>query len=712
MKTLQSISIIAALMLMTLCAQAASVTVVEAQMTAQNFLRSQSNGRLMASAGTLQLAHSQASNTVPGAADYYVFNSSDGGAFVIVAGDDRVQEILGYGDHAVDMNDLPCNLGWLLNQYSEQMEYLYQHPNAQVKSKKAASSSMIVEPLLVSNWYQGEPFNDQCPSYKGHKCPVGCVATAMAQVMYYWKYPADLPELDAYVTNAYGIYMDALPPVLIDWENLLEDYNSYYTPAQALAASTLLRYCGQACQMDYNPSGSGSTSYSQLNAMVYFGFNMSARVYKRQDYDDAEWDEMMREELEAARPILYTGTGDEGGHAFVVDGFIGSYYHINWGWGGNWDGYFELNDFVVSDMEFTSNQDMLRSIYPSSYSESILPYDFEQDGICYKIQGDELCVTNREYNYNSYSGEVTIPAQVTYEGVTRAVTRIGNNAFNNCQNLTRVVIPQGVKSIGNFAFKHCSSLKSISIPSSVTSIGYRVFSGCKGLTSVTLSNQLTEIPILAFVGCSGLTNVVIPASVKSIGDAAFYNCTQLQRINTGNGAQFIGNQAFYKCNRLKDVVVGDNVKVVSERSFEGCVSLERLTLGEHLDSVGPNAFNGCRSLNSITVKAEDPPLLVDVNCFPDAVYHQATLFVPKIAQMDYYLCDVWTLFENQTVISDEHLPGDVNGDGEVTVADMNVLVEGILNEGSRNESMDVNGDGEVSVADINVLVNLILQGAA
>jgi hypothetical protein len=229
---------------------------------------------------------------------------------------------------------------------------------------------------------------------------------------------------------------------------------------------------------------------------------------------------------------------------------------------------------------------------------------------------------------------------------------------------------------------------------------------------VSLGNGITELPIFAFLGCYSLKEITIPASIQAINEGAFYYCYQLAKINTGRNVKFIANEAFSKCSRLKEAIVGDNVNVVSEWAFRDCVALEKLTLGERVDSVASLAFDGCKAIKSITVKAENPPLLPSADCFPENIYHQATLYVPEISQMDYYLCDVWTLFEHQEVITDTSIPGDVNGDGEITIADVNVLINGILDVSSVEGSMDVNDDGEVTIADVNVLIDLILQESA
>ena len=165
---------------------------------------------------------------------------------------------------------------------------------------------------------------------------------------------------------------------------------------------------------------------------------------------------------------------------------------------------------------------------------SIWAHDFEINGIYYNILTDktnEVAVTYRGSSYHSYSdeytGSVTIPSSVTYNGTTYSVTSIGKYAFYECKSLTSVTIPNNVTTIGEGAFYECKSLTSVTIPNSVTTIGEGAFSGCSGLTSVTIGNSVTSIGTIAFQGCSGLTSITIPNSVTSIGDEAFADCSGL-----------------------------------------------------------------------------------------------------------------------------------------------------------------------------------------
>ena len=174
-----------------------------------------------------------------------------------------------------------------------------------------------------------------------------------------------------------------------------------------------------------------------------------------------------------------------------------------------------------------------------------------------------------EFPYSDYSGAVTIPKSVIYDGRTYSVTSIGESAFYNCSSLTSVEIPSSVTSIGESAFYSCSGLTSVEIPNNVTSIGGYVFSNCSGLTSVEIPNSVTYIGDNAFYNCSGLTSVEIPSSVTSIGGYAFYNCSSLISVVIPNSVTNINYATFYGCSNLTSVEIGNSVTSIRGNAFYG-----------------------------------------------------------------------------------------------------------------------------------------------
>ena len=289
---------------------------------------------------------------------YYVFPNGEGKGFTVVSGDDRLPEVVGYSDKGTyDEENLPSNYVGFMKAYEEmvgQLDNGDSRASASIAEAKALRSSgyqqPTVAPLLGSiQWNQMTPYNNMCPKYNGSDRSVtGCVATAMAQVMMYYQYPKTLQtDIPAYVTKKYGIAIGRINKgEIYDWDNMLPQYASYeplnYTDAQAAAVAKLLYHCGAACEMDYGPSSGANVTPAILS--TYFGYDSDLmQDLTRDAFTLAEWSQIMDKELSAKRPILYSGRSSDGGHEFVCDGTDGNgLYHINWGWGGYQDGYFDV----------------------------------------------------------------------------------------------------------------------------------------------------------------------------------------------------------------------------------------------------------------------------------------------------------------------------------------------------------------------------------
>ena len=282
-------------------------------------------------------------------------------------------------------------------------------------------------------------------------------------------------------------------------------------------------------------------------------------------------------------------------------------------------------------------------------------HDFEVGGIYYRISSSTNLTVDvtyqgpsHDYITNEYTGDVTIPKSVTYNGINYSVTSIDNWAFYGCSGLTSIAIPNSVTSIRWGAFIGCSGLTTITIPNSVTSIDRSVFSGCIGLTSVTIGNSVKSIGNSAFYGCSGLTSVTIPNSVKGIGASAFSGCSSLTSVTIGNSVTNIYENAFKGCSGLTSVTIPNSVTSIGSNAFYGtawydnqpdglvyagkvaytykgsmpknttivlkdgtlgladyafakCSGLTSITIPNSVTSIANNAFRGCSGLTSVTI---------------------------------------------------------------------------------------------------------------
>lgn len=198
---------------------------------------------------------------------------------------------------------------------------------------------------------------------------------------------------------------------------------------------------------------------------------------------------------------------------------------------------------------------------------------------------------------NTYSGNIIIPASITYNSITYNVTSIGTYAFYECTGLTSVTIGSRVTSIGDEAFKGCTSLTSITIPNSVTHISSGAFKDCTGLTSVIIPNSVTSIGDYTFSGCSGLTNITIPNSVHSIGSHAFEYCNGLTSISIPSNVTTIGWSAFSNCTSLETAKIGNGCSEIPSYMFAGCTNLKEVIIGDE------NARDECGK--------------IDMSAFPD-----------------------------------------------------------------------------------------------
>ena len=321
---------------------------------------------------SLQLLHAEMSSVNVTQYAYYIYNTGDG--FVIVAGDDRAEQILGYGDDELDMNDIPCCMQFMLDSYKEQIDYLLEHPELEVETPSLNAPKLTatsVAPLLTARFNQGKPYNNLLPTYNGSRCRAGCSCVALCQVMHYWRYPTvNVPSVREYTTRTHHIYMPELPSDRFHWNYIKADYSGSYTADEAYSVAKLMLYAGQAMEMDYSPDGSGAAIFQIRDAAVLFGYDHNAKVlYKNLDnYTDAQWAAKIQAELNADRPVIIGALNETSfvGHAFVIDGYNASNnkYHINWGWGGRGNNYFALNAFNISNYKFNFAQEMIVGLKP------------------------------------------------------------------------------------------------------------------------------------------------------------------------------------------------------------------------------------------------------------------------------------------------------------------------------------------------------------
>lgn len=278
---------------------------------------------------------------------YYVFDNSNGNGFTIVSADDAAAPILGYSDTGkFDAENIPANMKAFLADYETEIAWAIENGISTYSTTitpMAAKSE--IKPLVTTLWDQGSPYNALCPEDSYGRSYTGCVATAIAQIMNYHEWPVKGTGSTSYIpTNIKETQTANFGATTYDWANMADTYTGNETEAQKNAVATLMYHCGVASYMEYSSSASGAGTTDAMMALINnFGYDKSIHYYFRDNYHIGDWENMIYENLANVGPVYYDGENDEGGHAFVCDGYKDGYFHINWGWSGVSNGYFRLS---------------------------------------------------------------------------------------------------------------------------------------------------------------------------------------------------------------------------------------------------------------------------------------------------------------------------------------------------------------------------------
>lgn len=305
--------------------------------------------------------------------------------YVLVAGDDASYPVIGYNtSHAWGEYTIPIQLQDMLQNWQDQLRDIvarqlpaseeiiqrwshYDVPQAQFSPE---GNYRAVTPLIQSTWGQEGYYNDLCPA----NTPVGCVATAMCQIMKYWSFPTIGNGSHSYNHPTYGTLSANFGGTTYNWAGMPNQVGS-----SNISVATVCFHAGVAVNMDYNPTGSGAYSYMVPTALEnYFKYQSTAELKYKSNYSDANWHTLMQGELNNARPIYYAGSGSGGGHAFILDGWQNTnHYHFNWGWDGYYNGYYYLTALNPGGNNFTNSQEAVIGIQPTAGAVTYLNEGFE-----------------------------------------------------------------------------------------------------------------------------------------------------------------------------------------------------------------------------------------------------------------------------------------------------------------------------------------------
>ena len=406
---------------------------------------------------------------------FYIFNAEEGG-FVVISGDDRTVPVIGYSEKGqLLQDDMPDNLRSWLDGYAEQLQAIENGEATpalprSAKVTRGVSAKPAIAPLIKTTWNQSGPYSLLTPTYThtnnnnevvSDPTVTGCVATALAQVMNYYQWPASCPALEGYTTSTLGLNVEALTATTFNWSLMKNSYADSETGEEAYEVSKLMRYIGQAIHMNYNlAENGGSAGSADMNVMINtFGYSKQVYSESRGNYTTAEWEDMLYRELAAGRPVLYDGAANTGtGHQFICDGYDGNgLFHINWGWGSYQDNYFVISLANPTDTGigggtgksgYIFRQGAVFGFQPGSVNEPEIPVitsnvDGFSDATYSRSSGDEdfvsistgSCKIYASYSYvptNTYNIEAAW-ALWQNDQVLGIVSNISNKTINNTQ---------------------------------------------------------------------------------------------------------------------------------------------------------------------------------------------------------------------------------------------------------------------------------------
>ena len=311
---------------------------------------------------------------------YYIFNAKDGQGYVVVSGDDATADILGYSNTGtIDTTFMPCGMRMLLDSYADQISFLRKNgitrkQNSRSKADEAPVASYTIDEGRRCKFDQIPPYNKSCHEIGGEPAYTGCVATAMAGLMYAHKWPKqtirEIPGYSYWTSPFNRESVEGAPAhTAIDWDNIVPQYTTYYydenndmkprllddiKPEQCTAVATLMELAGISVKMEYEEDESGAQIYDVPKALKeYFGYEETIIYAQKKKKDRVTWLSGLREEIMTNGPVLYGGrrTDEQGkthGHAFLLEGFDGDYFTVNFGWSGIRDGNYRL-DLIEGD---------------------------------------------------------------------------------------------------------------------------------------------------------------------------------------------------------------------------------------------------------------------------------------------------------------------------------------------------------------------------
>ena len=363
------------------------------------------------------------------ATPYYIYDVADGGGFVIISGDDRTPTVLGYTDRgSYTTTDMEHGLGALLAVYASQIQAMAQTGAA--KAPAAAETTIAqqarhyVAPLISTQWNQRAPYNNLCPVYNnsngsssGQRGLTGCVATTLAQIMAYYRYPAKTTAaIPAYSFTSGGkdVRVEGVAAgTAIDWVHMTDTYTSASTAEEQQAVAQLMQLLGTGVQMNYGSQSAANLTLGKPLLRDHLGYDERIDYVYRRGYSQRQWTDLLYGELAQGRPVAYRANSPSGGHAFVIDGYDSDdLFHVNWGWGGKSDGFFRIGSLYSAEpgaestnfgSGYAYEQEALIGIMPNDGVDSGTDVTARPTARYIKVSGNTVSIT-----FTNFSGTTII----------------------------------------------------------------------------------------------------------------------------------------------------------------------------------------------------------------------------------------------------------------------------------------------------------------
>ncbi len=576
------------------------------------------------------------------AADAYTVYGNVAGGFAVIANDDLIPAVLGYSDQPYDGSLKNDNFRWWLEAVGDAVAAKVKAGKAIARTTKPdiAKYPEAVTPLMTTTWGQDAPYNNLCPIATDGtgRCLTGCAATSTAQVLYYHKGPkSGMGQRTIYYpsgqTTGVAISVDFEKEVY-DWNNMIDVYSNGYTTAEGDAVALLMRDLGVAADMSYGSDaqgGSGALHETLATGLQrYYGLT-DVRYLEREDYTEQAWMDIIYGQISQKMPIVYGGfTKSKEGHSFVFDGYDkDGLVHVNWGWDGSHNGYY---DVAILDP-------------PAGYVFS---------------QMQEMIINiNPEPAVSRISGEVT----VTEPGTLAALLDSDNfynyetlkvNGSVNAADIRTIREMAGVDADGNRTHGQLSKLD-LGQATIVAGPDYYITDKGKNLT-ITTDNTL---PDKLFYG-SKMEEIVFPeAGVSSVGTGVWAYCNKLHTVKltaTADADFAVDGPLVYDKDMTRliaavpltrdDITVPKGVTAIGDYAFAGCTMTRAITLGDDVKSVGKEAFGYCWSLEQLKVRAKDVPQLTGTGVFAGASTESCKLAVRAGMKTRYSSLAQWKDFAN------------------------------------------------------------------